>query len=104
MIHRLPLPEALQHEDAAEVTVAGLRLGIFKQGRGYRALELKCGHQLATLWLENRQGNELHGLHHGWRYGLPGGECLTDPLERPLRSYAVTRVEDELFVDIPAEP
>lgn len=89
----------LPEEELCAMTLAGESVVLFRRGIIVTCFQDACAH----LGLAIRQGAVEDGIvtcpHHGFRYDLASGECLTAP-EVQLQPHAVRIVEDRVEVRI----
>jgi nitrite reductase/ring-hydroxylating ferredoxin subunit/Fe-S cluster biogenesis protein NfuA len=93
--HLSELPE----EELHARSLGGERVVLFRRGAVVTCFQDACAH----LGLAIREGTVKDGIltcpHHGFRYDLASGECLTAP-EVQLQPHAVRVVEDRVEVRI----
>lgn len=87
--------------DRQEVEVApGRRVGIFKVGAEYFAVDAICSHEHASLLMGDVDGHEVMCPLHGARFDLRTGKHLTLPAVRPVGSYRVKAENGKIYVEI----
>jgi len=83
------------------IEIAGQKLALFRRGTAVTCFQNACAH----LGLAIHEGTVTDGIitcpHHGFRYDLASGECLTAP-EVQLQAHAVRMIGDLIEVRIAA--
>ncbi|HXF60364.1 MAG TPA: Rieske 2Fe-2S domain-containing protein [Caldilineaceae bacterium] len=82
------------------VQVDGLSIGVFHHQGAWVAIRNSCVHQGGPVATGVLEGDVLTCPWHGYRYDLCSGRCLTEP-DAELDRYAVTVVDDTVYVDVP---
>ncbi|MEW4561110.1 Rieske (2Fe-2S) protein [Bremerella sp. JC770] len=80
-------------------------IGLFKTDDGIFAIDAMCPHAGANL----AKGNVCDGVVacpvHLWRFRLSDGKYLDADAERfNVKTYAVRIEDDDIFVELPAQP
>lgn len=90
----------LSCEPSACVKVCGRELAIFRDGKGYSALENSCPHQGGPLSEGIVKDGHVLCPWHGWRFELATGACKTIARDS-IKSYRVRENSGRLEVEIP---
>jgi len=87
--------------DAKPFAVPGVTIPVLvtNTGERYLATSSMCPHEDVSLIGAKRKGTRIFCPGHGYEFDLAAGTCKHDP-KLVLRCYVVTRVGDDLFVDL----
>jgi nitrite reductase/ring-hydroxylating ferredoxin subunit len=67
----------------------------------FHAVEDDCTHALATLSEGELDGAVIACPLHGGRFDVITGQALRLPCKQPLRTYPVTVIDGEVWVELP---
>ncbi len=79
-------------------------LAVFRVGDGYHATRNQCTHGRARLTDGHQAGATIVCPLHAGAFDIASGAAVALPCEVPLRTYAVERHGDTLFLRPPASP
>ncbi len=83
-----------------EVTVSGEALALFNDNGTFFATDSACSHAGAALAEGECGGGEVVCPLHGARFNLATGAALSRPASRPVKTYRVQVVGDEVQVEL----
>jgi nitrite reductase/ring-hydroxylating ferredoxin subunit len=86
---------------AKQVTVNGLKIGVYNVNGTYYAMEDTCTHRGAPLSEGECEGTVVICPWHGAQFDVTSGSNLTPPAPHGVASYKVQIVGDEIQVDVP---
>ena len=77
-------------------------IALYRLNDGYYATDDTCSHAQASLAAGNIDLEEctIECPYHGSIFDVRSGKVLSLPASRPLKTYPVTVVDDEVLVDI----
>ncbi len=76
-------------------------LAIYHINGEYFATEDTCTHDDASLSEGYIDGSEVECAWHFAKFCIKSGKVLSPPAMRPLKTYAVRVIDDEVQVDLP---
>lgn len=82
------------------VTANGLKICLARTEEGFFAIDDTCSHEASSLsegWLD---GDTVECPFHNSLFNIRTGEAMTPPAIEPVRTYALTIEDDQVFVDI----
>jgi nitrite reductase (NADH) small subunit/3-phenylpropionate/trans-cinnamate dioxygenase ferredoxin subunit len=86
---------------AKQVTVNGLKLGIYNVSGTFYAIDDTCTHRGAPLSEGECEGTVVVCPWHGAQFDLMNGSNLSPPAPRGVATYKVQVIGDEVQADIP---
>lgn len=81
-------------------TPDGEEIGLYCVDGEYFAISNTCTHAMASMIGGVVAGHEIECPLHGARFDLRDGKNLTPPAVRPLKTFAVKREGDRLWIKI----
>jgi len=77
-------------------------IAIYRLSDGYYATEDTCSHAQASLAAGDVDLDDctIECPYHGSLFDIRTGRVLSLPASRPLKTYVVTVVDDEVFVEV----
>ncbi len=85
------------------IEIDGKRYLIAHTETAYYAVDDLCSHEEVSLYLGCIQGEMIKCSLHGSRFSLKTGEPMEEPATESIRTYAIKRDENLLFID-PHQP
>lgn len=81
-------------------TPDGEEIGLYRVGGEYFAISNTCTHAMASMIGGLVVNHEIECPLHGARFDLRDGKNLTPPAVRPLKTFAVKREGNRLWVKV----
>ena len=95
---------ATEHElkpnEMKRVSIDGKRLLLANAEGQYYCVDEMCTHEDYSLYLGCIQGKRIKCSLHGSYFDLANGQPLNEPADCPLRTYPVSVVDGQVWVEI----
>ena len=101
---RLCAVAEMESGQARRFDVEGLRVALVRIGEDFYAIGDRCSHADESLSVGEVMVDdlELECWKHGSTFSLVTGKPTCLPANRPVPTYTVTVVADEVFLDLPS--
>ena len=80
----------------------GKRILVCRVDDAVYAVDDRCTHEDASLYLGCLKGDRIHCSLHGGEFNVRTGEAVTEPAEVALQTYVVTLEQGNIRVAVPS--
>lgn len=77
----------------------GKRILVCRLEDGFYAVDDRCTHEDASLYLGCLHGDRVHCSLHGGEFNVRTGAPVTEPASIPLQTYPVKVVDGHLYIE-----
>ncbi len=94
---------ALVSGEATRIELPDVDLAMVRLGDEVFALDDVCSHAEYPLTDGDVDANTIECAFHGSRFDLRTGKSLSPPATQPVRTYPVTVVDGDVYIDMESE-